>query len=69
MSPNDDMIHTQNLENIWSRMKNKIRRLYGTSKELSSSYLIEFIWRERFKRKDTFSSNLASISIVYCLDL
>jgi len=39
VDPNDLDIHTQTVENLWMRAKRKLRRQYGTSRELFPSYL------------------------------
>ena len=45
VDPNDSNIHTQNVENLWMRLKKKLRRLNGSSKNLIGSHICEFIWR------------------------
>ena len=42
VDPNDDDIHTQNVENIWMQAKSKIRRQYGTS-----IFLLHKTWQQR----------------------
>lgn len=49
VSPIDPSIHTQNIENVWSHLKRKLRLQFGTSEELLESYLFDFIWRKRVK--------------------
>ena len=43
VDPNDDAIHTQNVENLWMRVKRKLRRQFGTSETLFTSHLHEFV--------------------------
>ena len=40
-------IHTQNVENLWMRAKRKLRRQFGTTRALFTTYLQEFIWQQR----------------------
>lgn len=35
-------IHKQNIENMWMRAKRKLKRQFGSSRELFASYLHEF---------------------------
>ena len=57
-----DDIHTQNIENLWMRMKMKIRRQYGTIKRLLSSYMGELMWRVRFNEGRAFNNFLVTLS-------
>uniref|UniRef100_A0A0L8GYE4 ISXO2-like transposase domain-containing protein n=1 Tax=Octopus bimaculoides TaxID=37653 RepID=A0A0L8GYE4_OCTBM len=43
VDPNDNGIHTHNIENLWMRLKRKLWWQFGTSDELFSSYLHEFL--------------------------
>ncbi len=45
MEPLDPDVHTQNVESMWARSKRKLKYQYGTSRNLSQSYLAEFTWR------------------------
>ena len=42
-------IHTQNVENLWMRAKRKLRRQFGTTRQLFDTYLREFVWQVRHK--------------------
>ncbi len=48
VDPNDPSIHTQTIEGTWSAMKNKMRRMHGTSQHLFESYLCEFAFKRKF---------------------
>ena len=43
-------VHTQNIESYWNRVKIKIKRMRGCHDQMMSSYLDEFMWRERHGR-------------------
>ena len=60
VDPVNRRIHTQNVENMWMRVKRKLKRQYGTSPALFSTYLHEFQWRCAHKVFDPFSSILCS---------
>ena len=42
-------IHTKNVENLWMRAKRKLRRQFGTTRQLFDTYLREFVWQVRHK--------------------
>src|SRR6218665_1558862 len=58
-------VHTQNMQNLWSRMKRKLRMQFGTMCSLFEKYLLEFVWRSAFRREDIFTSILISFSESY----
>eukprot|EP00794_Sanderia_malayensis_P000800 gene800-93_t len=41
-------VHINGVEAYWSMAKQKIKAVYGSRLQLISSYLDEFMWRERF---------------------
>lgn len=49
VDPEDPMIHTQTVEDMWMRTKRKIRQQLGTSEALFPSYIHEFVWRNKYK--------------------
>ena len=49
MDPLHPEIHTQNVENLWMHAKRKLRRQFGTTRQLFDTYLREFVWQERYK--------------------
>jgi len=67
LDPNDADVHTQNVENLWMKAKRKIRRQFGTSQELFTSYLREFLFRNCLRGKDIFVE-LLTLNVVYAVD-
>ena len=51
VSPEDPMVHTQNIENRWLHAKKKLRNQFGTSAENLEGYLAEYAWRSRIEDK------------------
>ena len=39
VNPDNSDIHTQNIENMWMRVKRKLRRQFGTSMALFQTYM------------------------------
>lgn len=67
VDPDDRNIHTENVENMWMRAKRKLRRQFGTSRALFTSYLHEFVFRNRFRNEDMFQTLLHIVSENYPL--
>ncbi|XP_065642327.1 uncharacterized protein LOC136073956 [Hydra vulgaris] len=65
VDPLDEEVHTQNVENLWMRVRRKLQRQFGTSEDLFTSYLYEFIWRQRFKNFSLFSAFISCLSRQY----
>ncbi|GFN80984.1 hypothetical protein PoB_000749000 [Plakobranchus ocellatus] len=64
----DDLdVHTQNIENTWMRAKRKIKRQFGTSRDLFPTYLYyEFMWRNRFRNsRSCFGHFVTSVNNIY----
>src|SRR6218665_1777779 len=61
----DDMVHTRNIENTWMRAKRKLKRQFGTSRDLFHTYLDEFMWRCSVDNKNYFGQVLANITESY----
>lgn len=40
-------VHTQNIESYWNKIKLNFKTMKGVKKSDASSFLIEFMWRER----------------------
>ena len=40
-------VHTQNVESYWNRVKTKFKGMKGVHQEMLTSYMDEFMWRER----------------------
>jgi len=65
VDPQDEDIHTQNIENMWMRAKCKLKRQFGTSRELFPSYLHEFIFRNACDSETMFTEFLAALAANY----
>jgi len=61
----DGDIHTQGIEAVWSRCKNRLHRCGGTSAALFPSYMAECMWREHLVVGDVFSHFLVLIATYY----
>ena len=64
VDPDDRNIYTQLIENTWMRAKKKLKRQHGTSVALFTSYIHEFIWRNRYKT-NLFAQLLIDIRDMY----
>ena len=62
----DPSIHTQIVENMWMRVKRKLKRGFGTSRNLFPSYLSKFQWRSNF-HDHVFEQFLIAITHLYQL--
>lgn len=62
-------VHTQHIESYWNRVKIKLKRMRGVTEEQLSSYLDEFMWRERIAtllcKKVAFDEIMADIATQY----
>ncbi|CAI9725412.1 XP_029639225.1uncharacterized protein LOC115214241 [Octopus vulgaris] len=47
VNQNDPNVHAQIIENTWMRAKRKLKKQCGTSDALFSSYLHEFLWKNK----------------------
>ena len=47
--------YTQTIESTWAQAKSKYKRMHGTSNELFSSYLIEYLWRRKYGKETPFA--------------
>jgi len=65
VDPADSEIHMENVENMWMRAKRKLRRQCGTSRPLFTSYLHEFVFRNKFRNSDMFVTFLNIVSQNY----
>ncbi|KAL8589178.1 hypothetical protein ACOMHN_052516 [Nucella lapillus] len=52
---------------LWCTIKRKLRRQFGTTRELFPSYLHEFMFRNRFRDDDMFRVMLRAIAANYPL--
>lgn len=60
-------VHTQNVESYWNRQKTKLKRMKGVVFDEISSYLDEFMWRERWGKtsRASFDNICAHIAQQY----
>ena len=64
VQPDDEHIHTQNVENIWMRAKRKLKRPFETTRELFPTYLSEFQWRSNYQDHE-FDQIITAICYLY----
>jgi transposase-like protein len=55
-------MHTQNIENMWMRVKRKLRRQFGMSGALFQTYISEFRWRNFHRNDDKFNAVMCGIA-------
>jgi hypothetical protein len=67
VDPNDPDTLTENVENMWMRVKRKLGSKFGTSRALFPSYLHELVYRNRFRGQDMFSVFMATLTYNYNL--
>ncbi|KAG0439330.1 hypothetical protein DMUE_2507 [Dictyocoela muelleri] len=53
VSPDDSIIHTQNIENLWLHVKGKFLLEYGTKRNMLEGYIYEFMFKNMFPIKNT----------------
>jgi len=58
-------VHTNNIENLWMHVKHKLRRQFGTSRQLFPSYLHEYEYRSLVVDDDIFSHYLTVLAENY----
>ena len=51
VDPENPNIHTQNIESLWSRSKNFLRKKKGISDDQRRNFLIQFLWEQRIKKE------------------
>jgi hypothetical protein len=65
VNPDNPDIHTQNIENMWMRVKRKLRRQFETSRALFQTYLSEFRLSNFHRKDDKFNALLWCIADLY----
>ena len=50
-------VHTQHVESYWNRVKIKFKRMRGVQDTMLSSYLDEYMWRERHGQTGSTAMN------------
>ena len=54
-------VHTQQVESYWNQVKTKFKRMKGVHDTMLSSYLDEYMWRERHGQTGSTACNEQSI--------
>lgn len=57
--------HTENMKNMWMKVKQKFRKQFGTSRNLFPTFLWEFQWREDHKHVDMFDALICCLKDLY----
>ena len=50
-------VHTQHVESYWNQVKTKFKRMKGVHDTMLSSYLDEYMWRERHGQTSSTTMN------------
>ena len=60
-------VHTNHIESYWNRVKIKIKRMRGCHRSMLTSYLDEFMWRERYGKtsEDVLTNIYRDIALWY----
>ena len=60
-------VHTQHVESYWQRVKGKLKRMKGCHHQQLTSYLDEFLWRERYGKSagTAWTNILQDIAVQY----
>jgi transposase-like protein len=64
VSPNDPMVHTQNIENLWRCLRRFLNSRSSYSRDHLTTYLWEFTFRKCFP--NTFETMISAIEAQYC---
>ena len=67
VSPDDQRVHTQNIENCWLHAKTKLKMQFGTQKHLLQGYLYEFMFMYSIQNKDKIM-NKTIITFIQLID-
>ena len=62
VDPSDPSIHTQNIENFWSRIKRHIRNKAGINRESYILHMTEYLWRMRYPSQKFFNHLLTLLN-------
>ncbi len=58
VDPNDPTLHTQTIEATWSSLKNSLRHLHGTSRQLFTTYLFQYMSKRHFNNENIMNQIL-----------
>ncbi|KCZ80334.1 hypothetical protein H312_02271, partial [Anncaliia algerae PRA339] len=65
LNPEDNLIHTQNIENCWLHAKNKLKRQYGTRREMLEGYLYEFMFKRKYEKNKRLKQLIIILRTVF----
>ena len=57
--------NTQRIECVWAHAKQSIKKSRGVPHDHLQSYLVEFLWRRKYGRQNTFENFLEHISTLF----
>ena len=61
VSPDNQMVHTQNIENCWLHTKRFLRQQFGTARHLLDGYIYEYMFKKKFNKKSKRLNNFILI--------
>lgn len=65
VDPTDRTVHTQGIEATWRALKQGLKHLHGTNKEMLPTYLYQYMFRRFFENEKIFQHLLEQIRIEY----
>lgn len=59
--------HTNAIESTWQKLKYRHKKEYGTSRNLLSDYIFQFVWKKEFDGPDVFFHFWSQVTEIYPL--